>query len=51
MSPASHPVREAINHLDDLDLEDLSAEDLDKLHGAALSLAEAVEYEWARRDV
>lgn len=51
MTTAAHPVREAIAHLDDLDLAELTPADLDRLHEAALSLAQAVEYEWARRDV
>ena len=51
MNPAaSHPVREAISHVEDLDLEELDAADLDALHTMALELVADVEQEWFRRD-
>jgi hypothetical protein len=50
MNTTSHPVREAIAHLDDIDLKEATAGDLDALHAAAAAFVVAVEEEWFRRD-
>ncbi len=41
----------SLGYAKDLDLAELTPADLDRLHEAALSLAQAVEHEWARRDI
>ncbi len=48
-SPASHPVREALAHLDDLELQELTDDDLDRLAAAAAAFGESIRQERARR--